>query len=286
MKSPIILANQIKNHTFAVQCPASMKTGHLKYTLRKYIRRINGRRAMLAAAVTAIAVAGSGAIWYLLFAYTPLGNALPMRLDSSIMDRYTQLAQRVDSMQQVSEIHSRYAENIRLLLMDSVNTDTVKIAKDTIASETPIDSLLAAGTAERLMVERFEASERFNLSVLTPIVAEGMVFFPPVSGVDLSSNSTAPEMPYTTIAAAGDTPVSTIYYGTVIDSYYQAGKGVTLTIQHPNGFISQYSGLADVFVAKSGKVESGQRIGMTGGNTPLTFTMWHNGSPLNPADYI
>lgn len=250
------------------------------------MRRISGSRTLLVAAVTLIAVAGSGAIWYLIFAFTPLGNILPMRLDPSVRNEYLQLALRVDSMQQVSELNSRYAENLRALLIDSVATDIDETTTDTIATVPPIDSLMAARAAERLMVERFEASERFNLSVLTPIVAEGMVFFPPVSGVDLRSNSPTPEMPSTVISISPLTPISAIYYGTVVDSYFQAGTGVTLTIQHPNGFISQYSGLGDVFVVKGGKVDSGQRIGITGDKGIITFTMWRNGTPLDPADYI
>lgn len=263
-----------------------MKIGKIRHILRESLRNVGRSRTLTAASLTILAVAGSGAVWYLIFGFTSLGTLLPLRLDQSIRDEYMELALKVDSMQQVSELNSLYADNLLALLMDSVKADSSGTKTDTLTARPPIDSLMAATAAEQLLVERFEASERFNLSVLTPIVAEGMVFFPPVSGVDLRSNSTAPEMPSTALVTGSRTPVSAIYYGTVVDSYFQADKGISLTIQHPNGFISQYSGLTDVFVVKGGKVDSGQRIGLTGDNGALTITMWRNGTPLDAADYI
>lgn len=235
---------------------------------------------------TILTVAASGVLWYLLFAFTPLGSLLPARLDSSVRHDYETLALRVDSMQRTAELNSQYAENLRRILTDSVDLTGIP-PTDSVPRVLPVDSLIAAGEAERLLVERFEASERFNLSVLTPLVAEGMVFFPPVAGVDLSSNSPVEGMPYTTIPVGSGTPVSSVYSGTVVDIYYSSGKGLTLTIQHPNGFISQYSGLSDIFVTKGSKVDTGRRIGMAAGDTQsFTFTMWHNGTPIDAGDYL
>lgn len=250
----------------------------------KLLNAAGRRRHLVIAAAIVGAVAASGLIWYALFAFTSLGNMLPERLDSSMRSRYEFLAMRVDSMQRAAEINSRYADNLLRILADSVDSAP---ATDTVAQPLPIDSLMEASAAEKRLVERFEMSERFNLSVLTPIVAEGMVFFPPVSGVDLSSNSQSAGMPSSTLSVGADTPVSAVYHGTVIDTYYRSGHGLTLTLQHPNGFISQYDGLKDIFVTKGSKVDTGQRIGMAYGDTmPLTFMMWHNGLPIDAADYV
>ena len=142
-----------------------------------------------------------------------------------------------------------------------------------------------ATEAERQFVRSYEEEERFNLSVLSPIAAEGMIFTSPVT----SSTSIEPmpsQSPGVRIKGGSNLPVAAVYRGSVIAVNPQPDGTTSVILQHPNDFISIYSGLDDVFVGKGKKVAAGQRIGHSQGKTPVVFELWHNGTALNPEDYI
>lgn len=243
---------------------------------------VRGRKwSLITAAVVASAIIGI--VWILAFVYTPLRNVLPARLQSDLRDNYVDLSARLDSMQEASAANQRFVQNIIDILSDSVPDPVITETPTTL----PLDSLSEASKAERSFVQRFEDAERYNLSVLAPIAAAGMSFFPPVLGVQFESNYSDAGVPYITLRSGKATPVSAVYRGTVISANFITGMGVTLAIQHPNDFVSVYTGLSDVFVTKGDKVNAGTRIGMASETRyPLTFELWHNGSPLPPLDYI
>ena len=80
-------------------------------------------------------------------------------------------------------------------------------------------------------------------------------------------------------------PLSAIYRGTVISVNTSADGTSSVTVQHPNDFVSIYSGLDHIFVDRGQRVEPGQRLGHIG-TMPANFELWHKGSPLDPGDYI
>lgn len=132
-------------------------------------------------------------------------------------------------------------------------------------------------------MSRYEEEERFNLSVLAPIAAEGMIFASPVP-----STATVESLASGGVSAvqAAVLPVSAVYRGTVTGIYYDNDGRAVVTVQHPNDFVSVYSGLTDVFVNKGAKVAASQRIGHTAAGRRLVFELWHNGALLAPGDYV
>lgn len=243
---------------------------------------VRGRKWSLIAAAS-VAFIIIGVAWILAFVYTPLRNALPARLQSDLRDNYVDLSARLDSMQEASEANLRFMQNIIEILGDSVPAPVITETPVTL----PLDSLAEASKAERSFVQRFEDAERYNLSVLAPIAAAGMSFYPPVLGVEFETSYSDAGVPYIVLRPGKTTPVSAMYRGTVVSANYITGLGITLSIQHPNDFISVYSGLSEVFVTKGDKVNAGTRLGLASESRyPLTFELWHNGSPLPPLDYI
>lgn len=230
-----------------------------------------------------------GAIWIAALLYTPLRNVLPVKMQADLRDEYVNLSTRLDSAAAAASINDQYANNLLAILSDTVLSEApVFVAVDSMmAQRIPVDSLKEASENERNFVKRYEDSERFNLSVLAPIAAEGMIFYPPVTGTESESRISESGIPSVEIKTARTTPVSAIYRGTVLTTYFTAGKGITIVIQHPNEFVSVYSGIADSFVARGEKVNAGMRIGMAMEDRyPLFFELWHNGAPLPPTDYI
>lgn len=195
--------------------------------------------------------------------FTPLGQSLRGRLPDALRGRYIDLALEVDSLNREADVQRRYADNL-LAVLRGTPTDSLATA----AATTVGDTLLPASEAEKVFVQQFEARDRFNISVLSPIAAEGMIFEPP------------------TFDDSGAGAVDAIYRGTVVGVAYGRGGRATVTIQHPNDFISVYADLDDCHVAKGEKVKAGQRIGACTAEAPLVFELWRAGSLLDASKYF
>ena len=195
---------------------------------------------------------------------------------------------RIDSLSTNVNINNAYLSNLINILKNDIDTTSSanSLNSDTI-KHIPIDSIINTSLIERQFIQQFEDQEKFNLSVLAPIAAEGMMFYTPIYGASIKDNTSPLSIELITPT---NSPISTIYNGTIIDSYYLPNVGNIIIIQHPNDFISKYSGINETFVLKGDKVTTGQRIGISHQSNkdkqPFTFELWHKGSQLNPLDYI
>lgn len=254
-------------------------------TLWSFSARKSG---MIYTAVTAFLL--SAVLGAILLGLTPLRTILPGYMKVDDRRNYVEAARRVDSLSHVAAINSAYFDNIVDIINDNINIDSIGAAVADSLSRTAlsIDSLLPASDAEREFVRQYQERERFNVSVLSPVAADGMTFFPPVTGASMRASDGTGHMSFTLPVSS---PVSAAYKGAVIDTYYIPAQGYTVIVQHPNDFLSRYSGLGEIFVKKGDRVRTGSRIGLTKrGSTkadePLSFELWYNGSQLNPEDYI
>ncbi len=226
--------------------------------------KLSGIKAILAAIATVAAIVS---LVFVIIGFTPLKNILPGQLKGDLRGNYLETALRIDSLEQITRKQNAYTHNIANILTD--NIDTTRISPEgSIQSSIPVDSLLTATDEERRFVQQFEEEERFNLSVLSPIAAEGMIF----------------EAPTYDENRVGE--INAVYRGTVIGQAININGTFSVIIQHPNDFISVYDNLSETFVKKGSKVVAGQRIGRTTSEHPLTFELWHKGSSLDPSLYV
>lgn len=223
--------------------------------------------------------------------FTPIRTLLPGYLKISQRQENIINSMRIDSLTTAVNINNAYISTITDILTDNIDTTATTASQhnDSVAQIIPIDSIIDASNAEQQFVKQFEEQERFNLSVLAPIAAEGMMFYTPVYGATVIEN----EQPTSTLTltAPALAPISSIYNGTVIECYYTPASGNVIIIQHHNDFISKYTGIGETFITKGDKVITGQRIGLAARTSqsatyPLTFELWHNGSALSPMEYI
>ena len=243
------------------------------------VRRTRTRVALVTAAVTA----GGAALIFFIIAYTPLRRMLPDSLSGDLRNRYLETALRLDSLEQKARLNDAYIANLASILSDELPEDSAMYrAAEKVMLD---DSLLQASETERSFLRRFEEDARFNVSVLSPIAAEGMVFNSPVSaGTDISDMPGG--RPGVRITSHGAAPVTAVYRGTVLGVYTRPDGSCAVIIQHPNDFISIYDGLGDVFVDKGLKVSAGQRIAHMSPTLATTFELWHKGTPLAPREYM
>lgn len=263
-----------------IKNPARYRLDFIKENTLNTLWSVRMTRARVWAACCAIFAACAALIWVIL-AFTPLRQLLPGTLKGDLREQYIETALKLDSLEQVSRLNTAYIAN----LLEALNgpEEAASVAVAATAPSVP-DSLLAASDAERQFVRSYEDEERFNLSVLAPLAAEGMIFSPPVASA--VTVLPVPSKTGVSISGGNTAPVSAIYRGTVISSFTAQDGTTTVTIQHPNDFISVYQGLGDVFVEKGDKVTAAQRIGHIAPRQKLIFEFWHKGSPLDPRDYM
>lgn len=213
---------------------------------------------------------------------TPLKRIMPGSVDSDMRGSYISLSIRIDSLINASRINDYYLNNIQAAI-SGIETRGSLTDSGTVLDKLTPDSLISPSEEELRFVKKVQEQQQFKLSVLSPIAAEAMMFYTPVTGAVVADVSESYRVSLNTI---GPTPVSAAYRGTVIDSYYDM-QGNRVMLQHPSGFITLYCGLTDVFVKKGDKVNAGSRIGMANtAHYPLAFEMWHNGIAVKPSDFI
>ncbi|MGN6932679.1 murein hydrolase activator EnvC family protein, partial [Neisseria sp. P0013.S004] len=84
--------------------------------------------------------------------------------------------------------------------------------------------------------------------------------------------------------------VSSIAAGTVTYADELEGFGKVIVIDHGDGYISIYSGLSEIEVAKGYAVAAGNRLGISGtlpsGMEGLYLEVRYNGQAMNPLSWV
>lgn len=93
------------------------------------------------------------------------------------------------------------------------------------------------------------------------------------------------------IAVSAGTPIKASAGGTVTVASYTYVWGYYVTINHGNGFSTLYAHMTNFIVSYGQSVSQGQVIGYVGSTgystgAHLHFTMYYNGSTVNPMNYI
>jgi murein DD-endopeptidase MepM/ murein hydrolase activator NlpD len=85
------------------------------------------------------------------------------------------------------------------------------------------------------------------------------------------------------IVTADQSPVVAAREGTVIFNGWTPEEGDVVQIQHPDKRESVYRHLSETIPGVGTRVKAGEVIGVAG---PLIFELWHNGTAIDPVNYI
>lgn len=237
------------------------------WTLRLTRTKVWGLTALCVAAIAALVVCA--VVW------SPVSYLLPGYMRPEQRRTTVDNTLRVDSMLLAAEEHNAYLANIVSLLC---NPDSIATYPPEAPAETD-DTLMTATANERAFVESWMERERGTLSVLSPIVAEGMMFRSPVVGATLTEGSDSE------LRVGRGAPVVAIQDGIVVDLRTEAATGRSVvTVQHSNDFISIIGGLRQTTVTPGRRIVAGQILGHAADDGIISVAVWHQGllQPLAP----
>lgn len=225
---------------------------------------------------------------FLLVWLTPIKHLLPGYLRESQRAASVEAIVRLDSLQDAYIRNEVYIANI-LSLLDTHRkpSDSVTAVNRTLFVS---DSLLGRSAEETRFAKMMREREKFNISLLASMAAEGILLYPVCDESFISPDSRdAFEVEMQLPAGAN---LMALADGVIIDAYYDIRTNSYIVItQHDNGFISRIIGLGDLMVGRGDKVQGGEILCSAPrmkSKLPIKafISLWHNGTPVKPYDYI
>lgn len=220
---------------------------------------------------------------------TPIHTFLPGYLKEDQRAATEENLLRLDSLRVEYETNQAFIDNyLKITDINRIPSDSLAIVPDSVSAKT--ETLLPPSDRERKFVERMKEQERFNISVLAPLAADGMIFSD-VSDIGIFS-STSKESDVGEVVLTAESSVLSLADGTIIASYFShPEKGYVIVIQHQRGFVSKYSSVGRPMVSGGEKVLAGQIIAKSppaDANAKRQFyiRIWHNALPVIPYKLI
>jgi murein DD-endopeptidase MepM/ murein hydrolase activator NlpD len=228
-----------------------------------------------------------------LIAFTPIREFIPGYPDGNMRRNIINNVHKLDSLEHAIEIRDRYFASINRIIRGEVpisyenSQDSMVRYQDITFSKSEHDSILR---------QQIEEEELFNLSVLTnpgkKTDFSTIHFFPPVKGIITNSFNPNENHFGTDIVAAANKVVVATLSGTVVLANWTLETGYVIQIQHDNNLISIYKHNSELLKKVGTHVTAGEAIAIIGNSGELSsgphlhFELWHNGTPINPEDFI
>lgn len=220
---------------------------------------------------------------------TPLRTLLPGYMKESQRAATEENLLRLDSLQEAYRQKQEYIDNfLRVIDSDRLPTDSLSVSRQSL--EMTGDSLMTSSERERRFVSDMAKRERYNISVLAPLAADGIMFNPVNSEGVFTSDSRDSEEGKVLLGV--DAAIQSPADGSVLAVYYSAAdRGYAILVQHQRGFVSAVARTGTPLVGTGDEVSAGQMIALpptpdSHGRRYVTVRMWHNGLPIAPYKYI
>lgn len=225
----------------------------------------------------------------LLIAFTPLREYIPGYSSTELRRQAVELTLQTDSLAGRIAAQERYLDNIRRILRgDTLGMDQLQ---DTNVVATPgslNEEITPADSALRVLADE---EDRFNLPSGSDDIAT-FTFFAPLKG--LVSNTFDPKVNHLAIdvVAPRNTPIKACLDGVVLFAGWTVETGHVIIVQHADNLISAYKHNSALLKSQGDVVRSGEALAIIGNSGEqstgphLHFELWHNGIPVDPANYI
>lgn len=231
----------------------------------------------------------------LLIAFTPLKEYIPGYTDVGLQQKVYNLSAKADSLETAFRQQGVYMRNIRNILEGRPMNDTI-VEEQTV----PInyDSLVLEPSMEdSILRAQYENQNRFDLyfddeGELYSDNPLDINYFTPLKGIVTSNFSIAEKHYGVDIVAKKNETIKATLDGTVIFADWTVKTGHVIAIQHHKNIISVYKHNSALLKKSGTFVKAGDPIAIIGESGELTtgphlhFELWHNGTPVNPLNYM
>lgn len=233
-----------------------------------------------------------------LIAFTPLREYIPGYTDVSLNRRVYDMERRADSLELVFAQKDLYINNLKRIIMgddfetDSINSLLTKSSNTNFSNIT--DKKSKNDSLFRIEYENETRNNLFKTNILGEANSDFsmITFYTPMEGIVTSHFNRAEKHYGTDIVSDQSTTIKATANGTVIYADWTVDNGYTIGIQHNGNLLSVYKHNAVLLKEAGDFVNAGDAIAIYGNSGSMStgphlhFELWHNGTPLNPEDFI
>lgn len=225
-----------------------------------------------------------------LIAFTPVREYIPGYANSTKFERlYKNQSRQLDSMTNVLKSMEIQSKTLRSIINGEVPNDSN--IKKMMMNDSAV-GVISKMIDDRLRAydnrEYFKKEESGNQNMMP----DNFMFIAPVKGFVTERFSPDANHSAVDVVAKPDEAVKSTLAGTVVFSSWTPDAGHVIGIQHPNNIFSVYKHNSVLLKNAGAYVNAGDAIAIVGNSGELTsgshlhFELWHNGSPLNPEDFM
>lgn len=237
-------------------------------------------------------------ITFFIIAYTSIREYIPGYPTIDQKKELYRLNLTADSMLVDIRQKERYIQNIRNIIEDN---DALYEQPDEPGKENPPTIVPSVRSQEdSLLRAEFESSEKYDLyfneasqiNELSRSSVRSINFFKPINGIVTSKFNMVERHYGIDIASAHNETISATLDGIIIYADWTLETGHVIAIQHQSNMISVYKHCSLLLKKQGDMAKAGEPIAISGQSGELAtgphlhFELWHNGSAINPEEYI
>jgi murein DD-endopeptidase MepM/ murein hydrolase activator NlpD len=233
------------------------------------------------------------AIVILIIAFTPVRELIPGYPNENTVRNIRMNYILLDSLEKEIEKRDRYFANLNQIIS----------GKEPDEHEETVDTSINYGTIsfsksveDSVLRSLIEQDDQYSLSIIdnkrqTASISK-IHFFPPIKGIITNSFNPRRNHYGTDIVAAPNQVVKAALDGTITMATWTLDLGWIIQIQHENNLLTVYAHNAELLKKSGEYVKAGEPVAIIGNSGELTtgphlhFELWHNGTPLNPEDFV
>ena len=229
--------------------------------------------------------------------FTPLREYIPGYTNNNLNREVYLLNRRADSLMIEMRKRDVYFENLQHVIggydfaADSCNEE-INIYEP--LPGTVVDSIvLNKSSYDSLLRVEFESADQYDL-LGNPIISNSrhdLNFFLPIEGVVVKPYNPEEKHFGVDIVSQTNQIVKATLDGTVVFAIWSIEDGYTIGIQHDNSYFSIYRHNSSLLKKEGDFVHAGDAIAILGtpeenGQSGLHFELWHNGTSLDPLQFM
>ena len=238
---------------------------------------------------------------FCLVAYTPLRKYIPGYGDIVQRQEMNQMEDQLVEMEKQLRDQSLYIDNLRRTINGEATTDEDIPEQATLIDSSDVQPVPLSEAEVQLRremdLERVGANSRRGPSAAPlpgsdDVPLAEIALLHPVSGeISARFKATADHLGVD-ILAPQNTPIKAARAGVVFMSEFTNDNGNVIGIQHDHNLVSFYKHNSRLLKQVGDRVRPGEAIAIIGNTGKLTtgphlhFELWHEGQPVDPADYL